>query len=398
MIGGVAPKQGGRDESEASPLLAVKAAGETPRLVVRNLTKRFPGATAPPALASASIEVAPHERLVLLGPSGCGKTTLLRCVAGLEEPTSGEITIEGRPMYSSAQHLLVPPERRDLSMVFQFYALWPHLSVAQNVLFPLQHRGQKVVDAEKRVREALALVGCDHLAERYPAQLSGGQQQRVSLARAIVGNNNLILFDEPLSNVDARVRDQLRLELVSLHRRLGFSAIYVTHDQVEAAAFADRIAVMRQGRIEQIGVPRTVYQKPANAFVANFLGVSNEAPGAVTAIRGGQASVQCAFGSVIVDNLETGLAVGDDVAVMFRPEEVALHRKPVDIDRTVNCWAATIEAVLFLGTQSEYALAVGGLRFAARPGMNDLVDTGTPTNFSVPPAALHAFKVERAAA
>lgn len=383
-----------RREDSVSPSPTIHDAATQPRLVVKGLTKRFAGATTAPALADAFIEIAPHERLVLLGPSGCGKTTLLRCVAGLEEPLEGEITIDGRVVYSNARRVFVPPERRDLSMVFQFYGLWPHFSVLQNVLFPLEQRGAKVLDATKRAHEALSLVGCGHLAERYPSQLSGGQQQRVSLARAIVGNNDLILFDEPLSNVDARVRDQLRMELVSLHQRLGFSAIYVTHDQVEAAAFADRIAVMRNGHIEQIGSPREVYQTPVSAFVANFLGMSNEAAGKVIDVRGGQANIQCDFGEVLVDNIEAGLKAGDDVSVMFRPEEVVLHRKPIEKERTSNRWSATIEAVLFLGTQSEYALATGGRRFAARPGMNELIDSGTPTQFAVPPAALHAFKAE----
>ncbi|WP_324278085.1 ABC transporter ATP-binding protein [Blastococcus brunescens] len=247
-------------------------ASSTPVVEVSNLVKRFrreSGAVVN-AIDDVSFEVAAGDFVVLLGPSGCGKTTLLRAIAGLETPDQGAIRIGGRAVFSAADRVEVPPERRDISMIFQSYALWPHMTAFKNVAYPLQsRRGRKVAKDEiaRRVRQALELVGVGELETQYPGQMSGGQQQRIALARALVNNDELVLFDEPLSNVDAKVREQLRFELVSMQRKLGFSALFVTHDQTEAMELAHRIAVLDSGRIAQFGTPRrsTTGRPPATS-------------------------------------------------------------------------------------------------------------------------------------
>ncbi|MEU6609472.1 ABC transporter ATP-binding protein [Streptomyces shenzhenensis] len=239
--------------------------GSTLRLA--SVAKSF-GATA--AVHEVDLDIAPGEFVVLLGPSGCGKTTTLRMIAGFEEPTSGAITL-GERVLSQKGHV-VPPERRQMGMVFQSYAIWPHMTVFDNVAYGLKLRKQGKAEITENVHRALATVQMDGYAERYPAELSGGQQQRIAFARAIAVNPELLLMDEPLSNLDARLRDAMRFELRRLHQELGFTTIYVTHDQAEAMAIADRIVVLNQGRIEQVGTPAELYRTPATPFVAGFLG------------------------------------------------------------------------------------------------------------------------------
>lgn len=246
---------------------------------LRDLTKRYRRADGEitAAVDGVALDVAPGEFLVLLGPSGCGKTTLLRSIAGLERPDGGTVEIDGRPVFGPGVN--VPPERRGISMVFQSYALWPHLTVHDNVAYPLQNRrGERLTKAgiASRVRDSLALVGIDHLAGQYPGELSGGQQQRIALARAFIAGDGLVLFDEPLSNIDAKVRERLRADLLAMQRRLGFAAVYVTHDQTEAMELASRVAVMRDGRIEQLGTPHDIYVRPTSRYVANFVGLDRK--------------------------------------------------------------------------------------------------------------------------
>jgi len=237
------------------------------------------------AVRDVSIEVGDGSMLVLLGPSGCGKSTILRCIAGLERITSGRISIGGRAVSDAEAGIHLDPDRRDLGMVFQNYALWPHLTVARNIGFPLRVRGGGIdaAQAAAMVREMAAMVRCEKLLDRYPSELSGGQQQRVALARALVARPSLILFDEPLSNLDALLRIEMRTELRRLHRELGFTAVYVTHDQEEALAIGDRIAVMRDGALDQIGSPEEVYSRPATEHAAIFLGFSNALPASALA-------------------------------------------------------------------------------------------------------------------
>jgi iron(III) transport system ATP-binding protein len=231
------------------------------------------------ALAEFDLHVEPGTFLVLLGPSGSGKTTLLRCVAGIEHTGTGTIAIGGSPVAGPGLHL--PPERRQLAMVFQDYALWPHMTVLRNVEFALRRLGSSSAEARRRATSMLERVGLDHLLGRYPNELSGGEQQRVALARALVARVGLVLFDEPLSNLDADLREQLRLEIATLTRESGATSIYITHDQAEAFALADRVGVLRNGRLVQLGTPEEIYRRPADAFVARFTGVAAEVAVAV---------------------------------------------------------------------------------------------------------------------
>src|SRR5436305_3808059 len=228
-----------------------------------------------PAVCGVTFSVMPGKRLTLLGPSGCGKTTTLRAIAGLEQPSSGEIRIGGAPVYSSAQRVNVPAEKRGLSMVFQSYAIWPHMTVFENVAYGLRVRRQSRQQIEEKVTRALDMVQMRDYRERRASQLSGGQQQRVALARAFVFSPAVLLFDEPLSNLDAKLRADMRLELRELQHRLGITSVYVTHDLEEALAMSDRIVVMRDGVIEQTGTPDEIYRLPSNAFVADFVGSAN---------------------------------------------------------------------------------------------------------------------------
>jgi iron(III) transport system ATP-binding protein len=245
------------------------------RVTVQGLTRRFPGT--PPALAvdALDLEVEEGEFLALLGPSGCGKTTTLRSVAGLERPDAGRITIGDTTVFDAGRRVDVPPDKRRIGMVFQSYALWPHLTVRRNLAYPLRAQGQRAALDSGRVEEVARVVECEGLLDRLPAQLSGGQQQRVALARALVADPALILFDEPLSNLDARLRDQMRSELHRIHRARPFTAVYVTHDQSEALALGQRIAIMRDGRIEQLGTPEDIFERPASEYVAAFIGMAN---------------------------------------------------------------------------------------------------------------------------
>src|SRR6185437_15703769 len=248
-------------------------------LAVQGLNTEYPGAGGQSVKAAqdVSFEVPDGKLFTLLGPSGCGKTTTLRSVAGLERPQAGAIKVGGRVVFSSAQGIFVAPNRRNFGMVFQSYAIWPHMNVFQNAAFPLEVRrngpGRKAI--HDKVMRVLAAVQLDTLAERDATKLSGGQQQRLALARALVMEPQLLLLDEPLSNLDAKLRERMRFELKRLQRELGVTTVYVTHDQSEALALSHAIAVMNRGRIEQIGTPRDVYERPVNQFVADFVGTTN---------------------------------------------------------------------------------------------------------------------------
>lgn len=364
-------------------------ASSTPVVEVSNLVKRFrreSGAVVN-AIDDVSFEVAAGDFVVLLGPSGCGKTTLLRAIAGLETPDQGAIRIGGRAVYSSDDRVDVPPERRDLSMIFQSYALWPHMTAFKNVAYPLLSRkGRKVSkdDVARRVRQALELVGVGELEKQYPGQMSGGQQQRIALARALVNNDELVLFDEPLSNVDAKVREQLRFELVSMQRRLGFSALFVTHDQTEAMELAHRIAVLDSGRIVQFGSPQEIYHQPATRYVAKFIGAINEVVGTVSTIDGDSVVVETPYGRFVGTATDQRFSVGDRVAAMWRPERGLLTREE---PQTVNRWPGTVKAPLFVGSHTEYLVAVGKSESDVRlwSPRADIVEAGSSAWVSVPP-------------
>jgi iron(III) transport system ATP-binding protein len=245
------------------------------RITIRGLSKRFGGKVPTTAIDALDLEIEPGEFLVLLGPSGCGKTTTLRCLAGLETGDEGHIAFGDRVVFDAAQGVDVPPNKRHIGMVFQSYALWPHMSVRKNIGYPLKTRRIDRATASQWIDEVATLVDCRGLLDRYPAQLSGGQQQRIALARGIVARPDVVLFDEPLSNLDARLRDLVRTEIHELHRRLEFTAVYVTHDQVEALALGDRLAVMRSGALEQLDTPQRTFERPATEYVAGFIGMVN---------------------------------------------------------------------------------------------------------------------------
>jgi len=285
-------------------------------VAVEGLAVRF-GAVE--VLRDVSLSIGDGEFFFLLGPSGCGKTTLLRALAGFVEPVGGRILFDGRPVQG------VPPARRDTGLVFQNYALWPHLTVAQNVAFGLEVRKVPPAERARRVREALALVRMEHLADRAPNRLSGGQQQRVALARALVVEPAVLLLDEPLSNLDAALRVELRAEIREIQRRTRRTAVYVTHDRAEALALADRIAVLRDGRVEQLGTPEDLYDRPASPFVAGFVGDCNRLDGEAAAAGPGQVLVGGPWGAVLARTPgRAAPAPGAAARLLLRPERLRL--------------------------------------------------------------------------
>jgi iron(III) transport system ATP-binding protein len=337
---------------------------------VEALTKKFrlrQGVSV--AVDGISFEVEEGEFFTLLGPSGCGKTTTLRCIAGLERPTSGVISIDGQAVYEN--RVLVPTNERGLGMVFQSYAVWPHMSVFNNVAFPLTVVRSRRPRAEirKLVAEHLELVGLGGLESRMATQLSGGQQQRLSLARALVSSPRVLLLDEPLSNLDAKLRERMRSELREIQQRVGITTLFVTHDQVEALSMSDRVAVMRAGRFVQLGTPEEVYQRPNSAFVAHFIGGTNLLEGTVTQATGDEVVVDTAFGRL--RGLNTGdVATGDRVIGSIRLEDVVLEPNAADQDGATgeNRLSGEIVLRLFNGPSVQYHIDLPGGQLQARMG------------------------------
>jgi len=311
---------------------------------ISNLTKRF-GAVA--AVDSVTVAIEPGELFFLLGPSGCGKTTLLRCVAGFAAPDGGSIRFADRDVTR------VPANRRNTSMVFQSYALWPHMSVADNVAFGLGVRHVPAGERRRRVDDALRMVQLSELASRKPNELSGGQQQRVALARALVVEPDCLLLDEPLSNLDAKLRLEMRQQIREICKRAGLTAIYVTHDQKEALSMADRVAVMRDGRVEQIGTPQEIYRRPGNRFVAGFVGQTNFLSGKVAAIEHGTARIACGCGTLSSRALPDGLSVGREVTCSVRPEAVRLAETA---EQKPNRMVVTVQQSVYLGEVAQHQL------------------------------------------
>jgi iron(III) transport system ATP-binding protein len=331
-------------------------------LSVRNLSKRFPihGGVVT-ALDSVSFEVELGELFVLVGGSGSGKTTLLRCIAGLEVPDAGEIRIDDVAMSSDSPPTWVPPQRRRLGMVFQSYAVWPHLSVFDNVALPLREGAQRINrrEVDRRVNEALELVELQGLGQRPATLLSGGQQQRVALARAVAVNSRMLLMDEPLSNLDARLREDVRGRIHDLAKQLGSTVVYVTHDQVEAMAIADRIGLLRSGALVQVGTPVELYRRPTHPEVADFFGQVNWLEGTAC----GPAAVKTAVGVLRV--AENGLApVGQGVLVGIRPEcVVPVNGQSVE---AANILEARVVSTSFLGEQVLAQLSVADQRLISK--------------------------------
>ena len=350
--------EGGRKGQRRSP------AGR-PIVELQGLTKRF-GAGAP-AVDSADLEIMDGELFALLGPSGCGKTTLLRMIAGFETPTSGEVRLDGANVAG------VPPNRRPVNMVFQSYAVFPHMSVFDNVAYGLKVTGVAAAERRMRVRDALTLVRLDELAARKPDQLSGGQRQRVALARALVKRPRVLLLDEPLSALDAKLREAMRLELVNLRKAVGITFVFVTHDQDEALSMADRIAVMEGGRVRQVADPATLYEYPNCRFVAGFIGEMNLFEATVSAVCPGELVLDApGLGTLRVPH---GAPVHGKIGIAVRPEKIHLSdapppgsakADPASLQGAAPAFEATVEDFAYYGSETRVYLVTGrGVRFTA---------------------------------
>lgn len=325
------------------------------RLEVSNLNKSY-GRNH--VVKGISLTVETGEFVVILGPSGCGKTTTLRCLAGLEKPTDGRIRIGEQTVFDEGGVVFVPPEKRNIGMIFQSYALWPHMTVYQNVVFPFEARGRKGEDVRKRVREVLALVGLSHLEDRPASMLSGGQMQRVALARALGCEPAALLFDEPLSNLDLKLRQHLRQELRELQKKSGASAVFVTHDQVEAAELADRVIVMNEGRIVQDATPEELFARPADRFTADFIGIPNLLSVNTVADTGNGLCRAMLSGGLEVDaEAPSGARPGKGWSVWFRPEHVEMSLIASQPSNR-NTFSARIIQRTFTGTDYMYRLEV----------------------------------------
>src|SRR5882672_7484146 len=312
---------------------------------IRGLSKSFGEKSEVAAVSDIDIEIKDNSFVTLLGPSGCGKTTTLRLIAGYIVPDTGTIEINGRVLSSPSG--VVSPEARGMGMVFQNYAIWPHKTVFENVVFGLKIRKVPAAEARRKVETALALVNLSGLESRYPNELSGGQQQRVALARSLVVEPQILLLDEPLSNLDAKLREHMRSELKQLQRRTGITFVYVTHDQAEALALSDMVAVIHGGKLQQYGTPHEVYAKPSNRIVADFMGLVNLVPAKVKAATNGSGTIEAPGGIKLQVPLSHGIGAGDSVEVSIRPENIHLAASG-------NGTRATISERTFLGNISEY--------------------------------------------
>ncbi len=325
-------------------------------LVLENLTIRYGDVT---AVNNVSINVASGEFLTLLGPSGCGKSTTLFAIAGLNHATSGVIRIGDKVLFDGATNTIVAPEHRNIGLVFQSYALWPHMTVADNLAFPLKLRKMSKADRDERIKEALSLVEMLPYAERFPFELSGGQQQRVALARALVYRPNLLLLDEPLSNLDAKLRERARVWLRELQERLNVTTIYVTHDQAEALAVSDRVAVMSMGNLRQLGSPKDIYERPTDAFVADFIGSSNFIDARLIEENSTHNVVELHNGTRL-KTMPGNAGADGNLVVAIRPERIEVAAGDTD-----NAIESEITGSTYLGSTYQYAVDIAGsqLRF-----------------------------------
>jgi iron(III) transport system ATP-binding protein len=347
---------------------------------LKNLRKVY-GKTV--AVDGVDLEIGKGEFMTLLGPSGCGKTTTLRMVAGLIEPTEGEIRVGGK-LLSSPGTKVVPPEKRNMGMVFQSFAVWPHMSVFENVAFPLHNLKMSKDEIRQRVHAALDMVKLAGLEDRYPSHLSGGQQQRVALARAMAVEPDILLFDEPLSNLDAKLREEMRFELKEIQRRIGVTSIYVTHDQAEAMAISDRIAVMFQGKIRQIGIPCEIYDSPQDPFTAEFIGLANHLSGTVTSER----VVTLTSQQELMINGSIGAKLGAEILVSIRPHNIKIKSMDQKGDGEKNQLCGVVDKVAYLGDRVDYRILVGNsaIRVQTEPG--EIFTEGTKVLLVLPPGKL----------
>lgn len=327
-------------------------------LIIEGLTKKFVTSNSV-AIEDVNLTVKEGQFTTLLGPSGCGKSTTLNCVAGLEQPTAGSIRVGDFVMTDTARGLILPPEQRHLGMVFQSYALWPHMKVFDNVAFALKLQKRPSDEIKQRVNESLALVGLEELAGRYPFQLSGGQQQRVALARAVVSRPKVLLLDEPLSNLDAKIRENARVWLRGLQQQLGITTVYVTHDQAEAFAMSDMIAVMSMGKLQQYAPPEDIYERPANKYVAEFIGVTSFIKGKIAALDGRHITLKLSSGETLNVGKESQSAwtVGQEAAIAIRSERVEVIAEGAGRENTIQ---AHIAMRTYLGSKWQYNVETAG--------------------------------------
>ncbi|SDO04970.1 ABC transporter ATP-binding protein [Ensifer sp. YR511] len=337
-------------------------------IILNKLSKTFGSFK---ALDEISLTIADGEFVSLLGPSGCGKSTTLGALAGLDKPTSGSIIVGGIKYFDSDAGVYFPPEKRNAGLVFQSYALWPHLTVAGNLEFPLKLRRIPRGERDKRIRETLTLVEMQEYAHRYPFELSGGQQQRVALARTLVYQPTVLLLDEPLSNLDTQLRDKARDWLKEIHSRVGITTVYVTHDQGEALALSDRIVVMQRGRILQVGTPQEVYAAPSHPFVAEFIGASNFLKGVVTGVNEARMEIAIENCGVVTAGKAPDVHVGDRVKLAVRPEAMVLTDAD---DKSAGCEQPGLPARVltksFQGATFRYVLDVAGQTVRAETPVN----------------------------
>jgi len=334
-----------------------------PEIHVDSLVKQFGEQR---ALDDVSFDVAEGELFTLLGPSGCGKSTTLMSIAGFQTPEEGRIEVGGDVFYDAARRVSVPAERRNLGIVFQSYAVWPHMTVFDNLAFPLRVRKTKRAAIRPRVVEVLDLVEMGPYIDRYPHQLSGGQQQRVALARALVYSPSVLLLDEPFSNLDAKLRERARAWVKELQGRLGLTTVFVTHDQDEALSMSDRVAVMSQGEVQQIGTPEEIYRRPTSRFVAEFVGNVNLLTGEVAATERGRIALEIAGGRKLWIDSERAQQPRAQVTVAVRPEALRLEAAETSTLNGSNTLDATVRSVAFLGDHYQYELETGDLSLTAQ--------------------------------
>lgn len=340
-------------------------------VTISNISKQFGDAL---VLKQFDDEFKDGEFITLLGPSGCGKTTMLRIIAGFEKPSSGEVKIDGKVV--SSPKVFVPPERREIGMVFQSYAVWPHMNVFDNVAYPLKIKKLSKNVIKQKVTEILEIVHLSQYAERIPSQLSGGQQQRVALGRALVAEPKLLLLDEPLSNLDAKLRESMRYEIKEIQKKLGITVVYVTHDQIEAMTMSDRVFVINRGVVQQVGTPMEIYQKPANQFVADFVGKVNFMKGEV---KEKGILIHGVNQLIPYDGKLTG-----NVIMAVRPENIEL------VSKEQSSLSGTLSAVYYLGDEYDYRVKINGttLRVIGSPSHHNHMEPGQPVHLK-----LHDFIV-----